>query len=250
MATSTARTEIKKQIMRRLGNSMTDVELDPEDLDLAIDFAIDRYRQRAENACMESMLFITLQRDETEYTLPTEVQEVRRLYRRSVGSGTSGGTNFDPFESAFSNIFFLQAGRTGGLATWHLFSEYQETLGRIFGSEINFTWNYADRKLTIMRKFQGAETVLVVVWVAKSEDVLLTDVYSRPWLRDYAIAQSKYMLGEARSKFTNGLPGPNGSVTLNGDQLKQEAFAEMERLENEIINYTTGTSFGMPFIIG
>lgn len=250
MATQTPRTTIKRQILRRLGSSMTDVELDPEDLDLAIDFAIDRYRQRAENSMMESMIFITLQRDETEYTLPQDVQEVRRLYRRSVGSGTSGGTNFDPFESAFSNLYFLQAGRTGGLATWHLFSEYQETLGRIFGSEINFTWNYSDRKLTIMRKFQGSETVMVVVWVAKSEDVLLTEVYTKPWIRDYAIAQAKFMLGEARSKYTNGLPGPGGNVTLNGDQLKQDALAEMERLESELNNFTTGTSYGMPFIIG
>ena len=36
------------------------------------------------------------------------------------------------------------------------------------------------------------------------------------------------MLGEARSKFPGGLPGPGGATTLNGDALKSEALTEIE----------------------
>ena len=73
----------------------------------------------------------------------------------------------------------------------------------------------------------------------KPVDTLITQRYSRPWIRDYALAQCKMMLGEARSKFGQ-LPGAQGGVTLNGADLKAEAQSSMERLEEEIRNYTDG----------
>ena len=56
------------------------------------------------------------------------------------------------------------------------------------------------------------------------------------------------MLGEARGKF-NTIAGPQGGTTLNGDALKNEGTAEMERLESEIGNFAEG---GTPhsFVIG
>jgi hypothetical protein len=59
---------------------------------------------------------------------------------------------------------------------------------------------------------------------------------------------SKYTLGEARSKFAT-IAGPQGGTSLNGDALKNEGQAEMERLETEIGNYSEG---GTPhsFVIG
>ena len=83
---------------------------------------------------------------------------------------------------------------------------------------------------------------MVHVWNQKPEATLLNDPYTGVWIRDYATARSKMMLGEARSKFTSGLPGPGGSVTLNGEQLKAEAQQEMDRLEIELQNYTDGSS--------
>ena len=61
-------------------------------------------------------------------------------------------------------------------------------------------------------------------------------------------SKCKYMLGEARSKF-NTIAGPQGGTTLNGDALKQEAIAEMERLEIEVKTQTSGGQ-GYSFAIG
>ena len=46
----------------------------------------------------------------------------------------------------------MQAGRVGGLATYELFSQYQELTARMFGGHINFTYNPVSKKLTIVRK--------------------------------------------------------------------------------------------------
>ena len=126
----------------------------------------------------ESHVFFTMQPDQNVYTLPNEVQEVEKLYRRGVGANSTGGTNFDPFEAAFSNIYLLQAGRTGGLATWDFFAQYQETIGRVFGSEINFIWRPSTHQLELIRRPTAEEDVMAKVWMVKPEVPRRT---SWPW---------------------------------------------------------------------
>ena len=248
-ATSTSRYNLSKQIQLLLGDQMVEVELDEEHLNLAITMAVERVRQRTTGGVEEGHVFITMQPDQNVYTLPDEIQEVEKLYRRGVGANSTGGTNFDPFEAAFSNIYLLQAGRTGGLATWDFFAQYQETIGRVFGSEINFIWESSTHKLTIIRRPTAEEDVMCKVWMAKPENIIIEDVYTKVWVREFALAQAKIMLGEARDKFPGGLPGPAGSVLLNGQQLKTEAYADLERLEMELQNFAISRD-GMPFRIG
>jgi hypothetical protein len=145
-------------------------------------------------------------------------------------------------------LYFLQAGRIGGLTTWEAFSQYQETVGRLFGNKINFTWDTVTKKLTIVRRPRHTETVLLQVYMRRTDETLLDDPYAKPWLRDYALAQCKMMLGEARSKFGQ-LPGAQGGVTLNGADLKAEAQATMDRLEDEIQKYSDGGD-PISFVIG
>jgi hypothetical protein len=93
------------------------------------------------------------------------------------------------------------------------------------------------------------EEVVVRVYARKSEDDIINDPYTGPWLISYSVAKAKYMLGEARDKFPSGFPGPNGSVTLNGATLKQEAQVEIEKLEKELLNLITSAD-GYSFVIG
>ena len=245
----TPRVTLMKQIELGLGAQMVDVELDVEHLDLAITVGIQKLRQRSDGSMLEKDIFLHITKDITEYTLPDEVQEVRRLYRRGVGAYTNGGINFDPVDAAFYNIYLLQPNRTGGLATWDFYNQFLETTERVFASQFNFTWDVNSRKLTIIRRPTADEEVAVRVWAKKSDDDIICDPYTGPWLRSYATAMSKYILGEARDKFPGGFPGPNGSVTLNGATIKQEAQTEMDKLEKELDNFV-GSSDGYGFIIG
>ena len=232
MANTELQTEKQKLIdfvRYSLGDGMVDVELDPQHYDIAFNKAADVYRQRSSNGVEESYGFLELVKDTQEYILPSQVTEVRQVFRRTIGSSQGDGSNmFEPFEAGYVNVYLMQAGRVGGLATYELFSQYQELTARMFGGHINFTFNPVSKKLTIVRKIN--ET---------GESILL-------WLYNYK--QCKYMLGEARSKFAT-VAGPQGGTSMNGDALKQEAAAELEKLEQDLLNYTEG---GLPlsFVIG
>lgn len=245
----TKREEFIAQIALLLGGQMVDVELDPEHYNAALSMSIDKLRQRSDGSLEEEDIFIELSADQQEYKLPDEVQEVRRLYRRGVGAFTQGGVNFDPVDGAFYNMYLLQPGSSGGLATWDFYNQFLETTERVFASQYNFVWYNSTKTLRLIAKPQSQESVMVRVWTAKGEESILTDPYTGPWVRSHALALSKHMLGQARNKFPGGYPGANGTVTLNGDQLLQEAQAEVEKLDEELMNIVTAGD-GYSFIIG
>ena len=106
-----------------LGDGMIEVELDPKHYETALERAIDKYKQRSESSVEESYGFLELQEDTNVYTLPEEVTNVRQIFRRTVGgaNASEGGSFFDPFELAYTNVYLLQSGRIGGLATYEMF---------------------------------------------------------------------------------------------------------------------------------
>jgi hypothetical protein len=247
----TKKQEIYDYVYAMLGGGMVDVELDPVHYETALTKALTRFRQRSDNSVEESYLFMPTIVDQNDYTLPNEVMEVRQIFRRSIGSrsgGGDGGTLFEPFNLAYTNTYLLASSNMGGLATYDLFSQYQELVGRMFGSFIEFKWNTTSKKLTLLQRPRAEEELLLYVYNYRPDEQLLDDYLAKQWIKDYTLASCKFMLGEARSKFAT-IAGPQGGSTLNGDALKAEAQAEMEKLDTEVsMAVSGGTGYG--FTIG
>lgn len=238
-------------IKTMLGDGMIDIDLDPAHYNTAIDRAFAKYRQKSSNAVEESYSFLTLEQDVNEYTLSTDVIEVREVFRRSIGSRTGGGDSgslFEPFNLAYANTYLLSSANMGGLATYYAFASYQKQVGKMFGSYINFTWNPSTKKLTIMQRPRGEETVMLWCYNYKPDFVILNDPYASLWIKDYALATAKIMLGEAREFFTQ-IASPQGGTQLNGTAMKTEGKESLEKLEADLQNYGTGEK-PMWFVFG
>ena len=176
---------------------------------------------------------------------------MRQIFRRSVGSRTgngTGGTVFEPFNLAYTNTYLLSSTNMGGLLTYELFAQYQELVGKMFGSFINFTWHPQTHKLIIHQRPRGEESVMLQVYNTKPDFSIIDDTYSGQWIKDYTLANCKIMLGQAREKFAQ-IAGPQGGTTLNGATLKQEGQAEMDALIEDLKNLVPGGS-GYTWIIG
>ena len=329
--------EIIDYIRLRLGDGMVDVELDQEHYEMSIKQAFNKYRQRSSNSVEESYAFLNLLPETQEYILPREIVTVKQVFRRGIGSVTgTTASQFEPFASGYLNTYMLVAGRVGGLVNYDLFTQYQEQSMKMFGGHMNFTWNTATKKLTLVRKipdtgktyirlssltasgttagstisivtedpwavaagdslvisncrvggYNGnyqiqtvdtntrtvtitaqaalaatsvvtfdlrstqvwspvsdipAETVLLHTYNYKPDIMIMNDPQAFQWVQEYAYNFAKLMLGEARSKFGQ-IAGPQGGTTLNGEALKSEANADMERLENELKTYVDGST--------
>lgn len=250
------RAEIIDYIRMRLADGIVDVELDLEHYNMGINQALIKYRQRAANSVEESYAFLDLLPETQEYILPKEIMNVRVIFRRGIGSVTgTTASQFEPFASGFMNTYMLTAGRVGGLTNYELFVDYQKLSMKMFGGYMNFTFNKATKKLTIVRKmphgYGGStghdnsqnpfESVLLWVDNVKPDSMIMSDASSFPWIQEYAYTFCKMILGEARSKFSQ-IAGPQGGTSLNGDTLKAEAKEEMLKLEEDLKTYVDGST--------
>lgn len=247
----TAKSKLFRYVRIMLGDGMIDVELDIDHYEIALEKALGKFRQRSENAVEESYAFLELQEDTNDYILPNEIQSVKEVFRRSIGSrsgGGQGGTVFEPFNLAYTNTYLLSSTQMGGLATYFAFAGYQELVGKMFGSFINFKYDPVNHKLTIMQRPRGTESIMMAVYNQRPDFVLLSDPYAGQWLKDYTLAVSKYMIGEARGKFAT-ISTPQGGTSLNGDALKADASADIDKLEQDLANYVDGST-PLSFVIG
>ena len=100
----------------------------------------------------------------------------------------------------------------------------------------------------MLQRPRAEEELLLQCYNHRPDFELLDDYMAVQWIKDYTLAKCKYMLGEARSKFAT-ISGPQGGSSLNGDALKAEAQAEMEKLEMDVqMAVAGGTGYG--FTIG
>jgi hypothetical protein len=247
----TYKQDVYDYIHAMLGGGMVDVELDPIHYEIALNRALSKFRQKSGNSVEESYVTLKLINDTNEYILPQEIIEVRQCFRRSVGSRSGGGDGsslFEPFNLAYTNTYLLAGSGMGGLLTYELFAQQQELVGRMFGSFIEFVWNPSTKKLTLLQRPRAGEEILLFCYNYRPDSELLIDYLAKQWIKDYALATCKYMLGEAREKFAT-IAGPQGGTSLNGTALKAEASAEIEKLDNEAALAVAG-GYGYSFLIG
>ena len=237
-------------VQLQLASQIIDIELDDQHYEAAYQKTIGTYRQRAQNAYEESYTFMELVRDVSIYTLPQEVITVRQIFRRTFGDSTGPfASNFDPFSQASMNVYLMNFNVAGGLATYDFYSQYVELAGRMFGAYMNYTWNPVTKKLQLIRDPKGTgENVLLWCYNLKPEVNLLQDFQISQWIRDYMVAASKMIIGEAREKFGT-IAGPQGGSTLNGAAMKSEAQAQMDVQIEQLKNYVDGSQ-PITFVIG
>jgi hypothetical protein len=119
----------------------------------------------------------------------------------------------------------------------------------MFGGYMNYTWNPVTKKIQLIRDPKGSgENVLLWTYNLKPEINLLSDFQISQWIRDYMVANSKYIIGEAREKFGQ-IAGPQGGGTLNGTAMKSEAQVQMDGLIEQLKSYVDGSQ-PLTWVIG
>jgi hypothetical protein len=233
-----------------LGDGIIDIEVDPAHMEAAYSRALGVYRQRAQAAYEESYSFMQLVNNLSIYTLPQEIVQVRQIFRRTFGIAQGPfGSNFDPFSQAQMNVYLINFNQAGGLATYDFYSQYVELAARMFGGFINYTFNPVTKKLQLISLPKGSgEEILLWTYNLKPETNLLQDYQISQWIRDYTVAATKMIIGEAREKFST-IAGPQGGGTLNGTAMKSEAQTQIDALLLQLTNYVDGSQ-PLTFVVG
>lgn len=255
--TYSARAKLIDVLKRQLGYPKICVELDESHFNIAIDNALMEIRRRVDSAYTKQYFFMTIQAHQGLYYLndttvgTDKIVDVIRIHRvNNLGLG-----NFSP-DNIYAQQFLTQFYAPGvgyDLVSIHLIHAMSETFSQLFAGEITFNWREPSRELSIYRRLQRAEKVLIETSCEKLEQEILTDRWLQQWVQQWAESELMLMLSHIRGKFST-LPGPGGSLTLNADTL----LAEGQRLQEDCLRQVRDMEVGQngpdnwysPMVIG
>jgi hypothetical protein len=245
-------------IRERLGHPTQKVELTDDQIDEALNAALGMLRKFSGYGYHRNYFFLDLKPNQQKYILSNQcigfnkITSINYLYRMRSGFLTGMGRGS---ADVYGYAALLHLYRTGtfDMLSYHLVSSYIEDMQILFADHITFNWKENLRQLEIYHTVYDHERVLLDAYIERTEQELFTDRETREWIKRWAIAESKMMLSQIRGKFQT-LPGPNGSTTLNSQELITQAETEkadlLVELEDRSMQNLEEAGQGATFIMG
>ncbi|MGZ8924628.1 MAG: hypothetical protein ACXW2E_01970 [Nitrososphaeraceae archaeon] len=248
---------LMNEMRYELGYPVVDVELTNEQLDYAITKALNELRQKSSIGYKRGFFFMKTEAETQRYLLTNKVGGFNKIVDiLGIQRLTSSFLSSAHGAGAYGQMILSHLYNMGNfdLLSYHIMTEYTKTMEILFAARLTFTWNEQTRELWIHHRFPYSEPyVSIECSVERTEQDIISDRYSRPWVRRYATAVAKMMLAEIRGKFQN-LPGASGSISLNANDLRMSAKEDIESCLAEIDNYVADMpeQFGMAtqFVFG
>lgn len=231
------RRALHNSIRTMLGGNSVTVELTKEHMNEAIDNALLQFRRYSGYATSRNMFFLDGMPNQQTYILANKcvgfnkITAVRAIYRMKAGwirTGFAGNELFGV--AALQQLYTIG---TFDMLSYHLMSSYIKELEQLFATRIMHQWVEETRELRLFQRIMMQERLLLDVTIEKSEQDLFTNRNSALWIKKYALIEAKMMLSQIRGKYLN-LPGPNGSTTLNAQELSSQADTERQALIDEL----------------
>jgi len=168
---------------------------------------------------------------------------VTKLFKFGTVYGAKSDGLFDvDYQFALNDMYNLLS---ADLTYYSMVKTHMSTLESIFVSDRQIRFNRKTNRLyldTDMDKTFNVGDYVIAEGYALVSGTEYTEVYNDMWLKKYATSLIKRQWGENMKKF-GGIQLPGG-VILNGDQIFQEAVAEIQQVEEEMqLKYELPPSF-------
>jgi hypothetical protein len=250
------RHELIDSIRHQLGYPTVDVELTKQQMNYAIDSAIEALRKRSSVSYKRGFYFFDIEPGQQHYSLTdkrngfNKIVDVLDIHRMTSSFLSVAGGDALYGQLALQSLYQMGS---FDLISYHMVSQYIETMERMFASDITYNWNEDNRTLSIYKDLIRKERVLMEVLVERTEQAMIKDRLLKGWIEKYAMAQCRIMLSEIRGKYAS-LPGAGGGVSLNAIDLAARADADLielyEQIENFIADDPSEWGVSSTFILG
>lgn len=232
---------IRSFIMHKLGHPVVCVELNEAQLDRAIEDAFiwwSAYRGWYKEAKLQLAL------GQQEYDLSLVDPPVSGVV--AIYFVADYGWDLESLWSGFLDVqgypydwYLAEEGRGGfysGIVQWQ---QSREMGARVLSVDEDWFYDSQNKILTITPApdENRASQQIVYKYETPFDSRYLSMVPPQDafLIRERALAEAKYILGRIRGKYTSGLPAAQGNVSLDGSELIQEAQADYERLDRELL---------------
>ena len=234
MAAVTSREQLKEYCLRRLGAPVIEINVDGDQVEDRIDDAFQFYREYHYDAVEKVYLkhLITAEDITNQYlTMSDAITGIERVF---PFMNKSTGTNiFDiKYQILINDLYTLMS---TDLIYYTAVRQELELINQLLVGQKPIRFNRNMNRLYIDMDWAAdvvpGTYIIVDCWRILDPDTF-TDVYNDMMLKKYATALIKRQWGENLKKF-QGVQLPGG-VTINADQIYQDAIAEITQIEAEM----------------
>jgi hypothetical protein len=234
MATVTTRQQLKDYCLRRLGAPVTEINVDDDQVEDRIDDAFQFYREYHYDAV--EMVYLKHQFTTEDITnqyisVPDTVVGVSRIL---PFSNKSDGTNIFSirYQILLNDLYSLMS---TNIIYYYQVKQELELINQILVGTKPVRFNRHMNRLYIDMDWTAdavpGDYIIVECYRILDPDTY-RDVYNDMFLKRYCTALIKRQWGENLKKF-NGVQLPGG-VTINADQIYQDALVEITQIESEM----------------
>ena len=260
MATPNTKASLKEHCLRSLGKPVIDINVDDDQVDDRIDDALQYFAQYHYDGVERMYLKHKITQSEIDRAQTNTTATATDTADNSITATWLEGNGFIPIpESVLSvvkvfdftdkntvNMFDVRYQlrlndlydfSSTSVINYDIVLRQLDFLDHILVGEKPLRFNQHDNRLYIDMDWENDLQVgeyLVIEAYRKLDPDTYTDVYNDIWLKRYTTQLIKRQWGANLSKF-NGV-AMIGGVTLNGQQIFQEAMQDIEKLETEIRN--------------
>jgi hypothetical protein len=238
MANPSSRQELIDYSLRRLGEPVIEINVDPDQVQDRVDEAIQYWQEFHSDATFKTYIsHLVGDSDVTnEYiTVPTDVIYVSKLFRISSSFNTSFNFFDIKYQMMLNDIADLQ-NFAGDLAYYEQLNQYLAMLDMKLNGHPQTTYSRKMDRLFLHGDFNDKDVKAgdyIVYEAYKTVDSgAHTKVFNDMWLKEYTTALIKQQWGSNLIKF-EGMQMPGG-VTLNGRQIFEDAMQDIEKLREKI----------------
>ena len=232
------RGQIKDYVLTMLGAPVIPLELDDQQVENAIDFALQVFEDYAPMEYFQYYTFSTIP-GQSVYKLPADVGFVRQISYKETANYAFSASDLGgviPLEYMGAGAYGSIAGGInpqqpvwGKMSDWVLYKQYEDMYNRVSGQQGG--WEFLGGYNTIKLYPVPYRTYPVAVrYLQRRPDFRLVTQA----MQEGALAFAKIILGRIRTRIMNP-PGPNGGVQLDGQTILAEGLQEKKDWEDRLI---------------
>ena len=226
---------LKNYILYNLGHPLIRIELTQEHLLTAIIDAVTMYQRYA----AIDFDFMAISTSENPFDIPYGINKETIVdvifsagFFDSIGAGLVTGGFVGEFEGSIIPIFGQKSGLLDvlgkfNLATYYTYLQKLEDIKKVIG--LDRMWQVVNNQIEVYPK-TSTFTDIGILYRGKLTD---SEVEEQEWIKKYALARAKMMLGTVRSKFS-GINAAGMNIAADGEALKSEAKEEIDKLEERL----------------
>lgn len=233
------REDIKDYVLLMLGAPVVKVELDAQQLDLAVNQSLKIFEDFAGREFFDYYTFNTTP-GKSVYKLPDDVGIVRNVFYREQGANFAfnsqdlGGVL--PLEYFYPGSAGGSTGMInpvqpmwGNMGEWVLFKQYENMYARTSSQLGGWEWVSDLGHIKLYPVPCGCNTAMVH-YLQKCKD--WKEVSQA--MQEGALAHAMIMLGHIRGKYASP-PGPGGGMQLDGEYMKTKGWELKDKWQEELI---------------